>query len=456
MRLKLSEVADCLGAKAEMPEVVATGVAIDSRVVEPGDIFFCLPGERVDGHDFASRAVEKGAICVIAARELDLPGIPVIVVADVCDALGRLAAFWRTRTKAKVICVTGTAGKTTLKDLLAGILSVNHICSATAGNHNNQIGLPLTILATTGDEDLWLLEAGISHAGDMEYLASIARPDIAIILNAGTGHTDGLGREGVAWHKTRLLNYLTPGGMGIVNADYPELAREAEATGAKILWFGNSRADADFGPVWEAADGFAVKMSGVRESYRFGNPAVWAAETVLAAVSGARALGIGPEQIQAGFDSAVVPERRFSVTDYPGFTIIDDSYNANPLSMRRSLMAAARLAEEGSQKLIVVLGEMGELGESARSSHEEIGKLLASIKPAAVYWKGGWADAVREHCKSPFYELGKPEDFEAVLRNMPSGARPVILFKGSRMNRLEDYLDRLAESVTRSRRQGVL
>ncbi|MDE7065497.1 MAG: UDP-N-acetylmuramoylalanyl-D-glutamyl-2, 6-diaminopimelate--D-alanyl-D-alanine ligase, partial [Desulfovibrionaceae bacterium] len=179
---------------------MVTGVARDNRDIVPGDLFVCIPGERVDGHDFAMAAVQAGAAAVLARRELPEvpPSVPVLRVDDTVKALGRLAAAWRMRTRAKVVGITGTAGKTTVKEVLAQVLSVQGPTERTAKNHNNQIGLPLSILNAAEDAAFWVMEAGISHAQDMEELAPVLRPDIGLVLNAGAGHTAGLGGRGVA------------------------------------------------------------------------------------------------------------------------------------------------------------------------------------------------------------------------------------------------------------------
>ena len=234
MRVSIAEIGAALdiAAFAEKTGEVC-GVVTDSRKAGPGSLFVCVPGERVDGHDFAAAAVERGAVALLAQRPLSVPDgggeVPVFVVPDSVEGLGQLARWWRDRTSALVTGVTGTAGKTTVKEVLAQVLSVRGKTARNALNLNNQIGMPLSMLAADGDEAFWVMEAGISHEGDMEALGAILRPDLALILNVGAGHTAGLGKKGVAWHKTRLLASLAGGGRALVSADYPDLAREARA-----------------------------------------------------------------------------------------------------------------------------------------------------------------------------------------------------------------------------------
>ena len=232
MRLSL----DCAAraANAALAEgfrnIPVTAVATDSRAAVPGSLFVCIPGERVDGHDFAESAADRGACAVLAQHPLPAfaekrPGVPVLLVEDSVKALGQVAHAWRRTFAGKVVGLTGTAGKTTVKEVLASVLSLAGKTAKTEMNHNNQIGMPMAMLAADGGERFWVMEAGISHAGDMDELGAVMEPDLAIVLNAGTGHTEGLGREGVAWHKTRLFTHLSPAGKAMASADYPELAR---------------------------------------------------------------------------------------------------------------------------------------------------------------------------------------------------------------------------------------
>ena len=203
---------------------MVTNIATDSRCVRAGSLFSCIRGERVDGHDFIHQAVYNGAVAIIAEKPVEACGVPVLLVPDTIRALGQLAQLWRTRTKATVIGITGTAGKTTVKECVGGILARVGKIAKTPMNHNNQLGLACSILNTDGDETWWVMEVGISRPGDMAELGSMLRPDLALILNAGPGHAEGLSKLGVARHKATLLEYLTPGGTALLSADYAELS----------------------------------------------------------------------------------------------------------------------------------------------------------------------------------------------------------------------------------------
>ena len=241
MRLDLAEIVRCLGCARDVKvtdgSVTVTSVVTDSREAVAGSLFVCIAGERVDGHDYAARAVEQGAVAVLASRPLEGLSVPVLLVQDTVRALGAVAALWRGKSSARVVGITGSAGKTTVKELLAHVLSRRGKTACNALNLNNQVGMPLCMLKTDGDEDFWVFEAGISHEGDMDELGAILQPDLALILNVGAAHTEGLGERGVAWHKSRLLAHLAPEGQALVSADYDDLVREARAVFGDVLFF---------------------------------------------------------------------------------------------------------------------------------------------------------------------------------------------------------------------------
>lgn len=455
--MTISEMAAVLGLDARelagREDRVLTSAVTDSREARPGALFVCVPGARVDGHDFAVSAVERGAGGVLASRPLpDVTalGVPVLVVPDTVRALGRLASHWRDRTSARVVCVTGTAGKTTLKETLAAVLAVHGKTARTPLNHNNQIGMPCAVLDTDGDEAFWVMEAGISHEGDMDELASILRPDLALILNVGPGHTEGLGGRGVAWHKTRLLTHLAPGGAALVSADYADLVAEARATGARPLFFSAAGAEASYtGAMIDGGSG-RCRLELAGETFEAETPfrGAFGAENAVAAAAAAHLLGLEAAEICRGLAAVTLPPQRCVHKRLGPWRVIDDTYNANPLSMRRMLEAAAAEAARAGLPLVAVLGEMGELGAESGQHHEELGRLLGRLDVAAVFWKGGHGadvkaglDAVPHTAGDRWTPVTGPEDFLRAW--VKQGERPgggVLLFKGSRANRLEALL----------------
>lgn len=474
MRLTYNEIAAHLGLRALESDLALTVAVTDSREAAPGALFVCIPGSRVDGHDFVPAAVALGASAVLASRPLPGTGVPVLLVEDTVKALGRIAALWRDKTSAKVVGVTGTAGKTTLKEVLAQVLSVRGKTAKNALNNNNQIGMPRAMLATDGDENFWVMEAGISHEGDMEELSSVLRPDIGVILNVGAGHTEGLGKKGVAWHKSRLLTNLAPGGIGLVCADYPELVRDARATGAELHFFsatgraveyrasyaGPAPAAADAAPAAADAPDAPDDRRGLYHLWLDGTRCVvtapfrgeYGAENVVAVAAVAHHLGLSNAEIAQGLTQSSLPVQRFNQTRVGQWLLIDDTYNANPLSMRRMLDAAAERA--AGRLFVPVLGEMLELGSQAAEEHEALGRHLADLKPSAIFWKGGHGEDIRAGLTrggytGPWFEVYDAAAFASEWGQLAQGAFAahktggVALFKGSRGNRLECLLQTL-------------
>ena len=481
MRLTYNEIAAHLGLSALEGDIVLTVAVTDSREAAPGALFVCIPGSRVDGHEFVSAAVALGASAVLASKPLPLAGVPVLLVEDTVKALGKVAALWRDKTRAKVVGVTGTAGKTTLKEVLAQVLAVRGKTAKNALNNNNQIGMPRAMLATDGDEDFWVMEAGISHEGDMEELSSVLRPDLGVILNVGAGHTEGLGKKGVAWHKSRLLTNLAPGGIGLVCADYPDLVRDARATGAELHFFSATGRAVEYrasyagpAPATPAAESAApaattptaadapddrrglyhLWLDGARCVVTAPFTGEYGAENVVAVAAVAHQLGLSKAEIAQGLAQSNLPVQRFNQTRLGQWLLIDDTYNANPLSMRRMLDAAAERA--AGRLFVPVLGEMLELGSQAAEEHEALGRHLADLKPAAIFWKGGHGEDIRAGLTrggytGPWFEVYDAAAFASEWAQLAQGAFAgnktggVMLFKGSRGNRLECLLQTLTE-----------
>lgn len=459
MRLTFDTLAEHLGSPLRKKGLILTGVVTDSRKASPGDLFVCIPGKRVDGHNFAHAAAERGATALLASRDIPELEIPVLRVEDTVKSLGAIAALWRAKTTARVIGVTGTAGKTTLKDVLAQVLSVRGKTIKSPLNNNNQIGLPCAMLAAAGDEAFWVMEAGISHAGDMDELASLLRPDVAIILNVGAGHTEGLGDRGVAWHKTRMLKYLSQDGMGLICADYPDLVHAAKDTGVPIQFF--SARDAGVAYYAAYVGVFPDERGRGRYRLRYEDTEYevsapfqgqYGAEHLAAIAACAHLLGLEREDIVRGLAQASLPEQRFRELRKGKWLYIDDTYNANPLSMRCMLDAAAERA--AGRPLIVVLGEMRELGRQSTAEHRTLGQHLARLHPEAVFWKGGQGDAVHSGLMSGDYGgLWLPVEDEAHFARMwekyfastPCGG--LVLFKGSRGNHMEYLLATLTQDT---------
>ncbi|MDR1489306.1 MAG: UDP-N-acetylmuramoyl-tripeptide--D-alanyl-D-alanine ligase [Desulfovibrio sp.] len=475
MRLNLKEAAAGMGCEAVMPYgqdfapapwagLIPSGAAVDSRLVKAGDIFFCLKGKNADGHAFALDAVSAGACAVVAqhdpfaAREkpagYDTGLLPVFLTPDVETALMRLAACHRQSASARVAGITGTAGKTSVKDGLFSALEKSGRTERSRGNFNNQVGLPLSLLNAPADARFWVMEAGISRTGDMEALADILRPDLALILNVGDGHLEGLGEGGVAAQKCLLLDYIRPGGTAVVSCDYPELRRECAARGpafadnnitCRTFSIKDPKAFcfAEYlGAAGPARGRYRVRIAGDEEEMDAPFAGAYGAENAAAVAAAAVCLGIGLAGVKSGLNRALPPPGRFTLEQHGAFALIDDSYNSNPLSAKRMLCAAADVAREAGLPLVLVLGEMLELGAKSASAHERLGELAAAAEPELIFWKGGQEESLRRGLQKGGYggnmqplRTGCGSD-RAQWDALPPGA--VILFKGSRACRLDE------------------
>lgn len=457
--MSLSQAASAMNAYGDLgPDArrVLIGAATDSRLVRPGQVFFCIPGTRFDGHEFADKAAEAGAAAIVASRPVKVSAaVPVLMVPDTLAALGALAGYWRDKCAAGLIAVTGSAGKTTVKDMLASVMARAGKTAKSYKNFNNQIGLPLSILKTDGDEEYLVMEAGISRRGDMDELGEILAPDLVVITNVGQAHLEGLGTVAeAAEQKTRLLAHLRPGGKGLVCVDYPELWDRARAVLPGVIGFTAKDADAPYkcrylGPREEKGE-YELDLGG--EVCRILLP--WRgrhfAENLIAVASAAREMGATRDMIREGVLSARLPEGRFECRDIGGWRIVDDSYNANPLSMVCALDGVVEMTDAGA--MVLVLGDMAELGEAAAAAHEDLGKSIARTPCRVVFYHGVHADDVQRGLESAGWagvlvRVNGPENFITAFKNM--GLEPgVVLFKGSRVNKLEEYADRLKQELT--------
>ena len=375
--MRLSAVALWTRGRLQGADVGVTGFSIDTRTLKAGDLFVALPGEHVDAHDFVAAAAARGAVAALVTRPVDAP-IPQVIVDDTQLALGDLASAVRAQSNVRVVGITGSNGKTTVKTLVASILSRHGRTHVNAGNFNNEIGMPLTLLAMPSDTQYAVLEMGAGKPGDIDYLAAIARPDIGLVNSIAPAHLERMGTiEGVAETKGALYRSLPADGVAIINADDERFAGFfANLAGTRrILRYGlNHRADVGADIVEERIDGthFVLSTPHGDGDVRLPLAGRHNVANALAAAAVALALDVPMDVIVEGLEQVPNVAGRLNLQPMPGnWTLIDDSYNANPGSAAAAIdtLALAR----GERWL--VLGDMAELGPDAMKLHAGIGLL---------------------------------------------------------------------------------
>ncbi|MFF4544252.1 UDP-N-acetylmuramoyl-tripeptide--D-alanyl-D-alanine ligase [Streptomyces sp. NPDC001435] len=456
--LSLAEIAAVVGGQTHDipdPSVQVTGPVVrDSREVVPGSLFVAFAGERVDGHDFAAAVVEAGAVAVLATRPV---GVPAIVVDDVQSALGALARHVVGRLGATLVALTGSAGKTSTKDLVAQVLRSKAPTVFTPGSLNNEIGLPLTALSATEETKFLVLEMGARGLGHIRYLTELTPPRIGLVLNVGTAHIGEFGgREQIARTKGELVEALPEDGAAILNADDPLVRAMASRTKAKVILFGES-AEADV-----RAENVRLTDSG-QPSFRLHTPSGASDVTMrlygehhvsnaLAAAAVAHELGLSAEEIATALSEAGTLSRwRMEVTERPdGVTIVNDAYNANPESMRAALRALAAMGK--GRRTWAVLGKMAELGDEALAEHDAVGRLAVRLNVSKLVAVGdreaSWLQLGAYNEGSWGEESVHVSDAQAAVDLLRSELRPgdVVLVKASRSVGLESVAQALLES----------
>jgi UDP-N-acetylmuramoyl-tripeptide--D-alanyl-D-alanine ligase len=435
MTMQLSEAARVLAGSFTGSDNKFTGVSTDTRQLQPGALFFALQGPNFDGHGFIETARAQGAVAAAVAHPCE-SALPQIEVADTRLALGSLSAHWRRQFTLPVVGITGSNGKTTVRAMTAAILSQCGDTLATQGNLNNDIGLPLTLARLGADDRFAVLEMGANHPGEIDYLAGLAQPTIAIVTNAGPAHLEGFGDlQGVARAKGELFARLGKDGVAVINADdtFAPLWRELAAH-CRIVEFGLQGADVTAD--WQGdASGSDVQLYAAAGNIEFhlALPGRHNVMNALAASAAALAAGAGLDAVKAGLETLSQVAGRFNVHSLPGdITLIDDSYNANPESLQVALDVLAQA--QGDSWL--VLGDMGELGADAAALHSAAGRNAREAGVSRLYGLGELAQLAVKAFDGPGGAYATMDELLAVLQRQLSGPLH-ILVKGSRRMRME-------------------
>jgi UDP-N-acetylmuramoyl-tripeptide--D-alanyl-D-alanine ligase len=420
-----------------------TNVCTDSRALKPGDLFIAIRGEKFDGHDFVSEAARIGAAGAIVEKAP--AGLPpsfcVIAVADTIRALQALAAGYRASLPLKAVCVTGSNGKTSTKDLTAAVLGQRLSITKTAGNLNNHIGLPLTLLRAARAHDAGVFEIGMNHPGEIAPLAAIARPDMAIVTNIGVAHIEFMGtREAIAREKGMLAEAVGDHGTVILNADddfTPSLARR---TRARVVTAGLQNGDVRATDLEQFSEGmkFRLHATGRCVEAELPVPGEHMVRNALLASAAGIVFGLTLEECTRGMRDLQLTAGRLTQKTVAGIGILDDTYNANPDSMCAAIVTLARMPVRGRR--IAVLGRMGELGHESERGHRRVGEVAGRERIPCVITVGDEARWIAESAEAggvpTVIRAASTEDAARTLRDF---AKPgdMVLVKGSRSARLE-------------------
>ncbi|MEA4816025.1 MAG: UDP-N-acetylmuramoyl-tripeptide--D-alanyl-D-alanine ligase [Lachnospiraceae bacterium] len=449
MPLSIKEIVEAVcGVCENIPEPgFITGVSTDSRKIKEGDLFIPLIGEKFDGHEYVGSALLNGAAFALSQRKLPFDR-GVIFVEDTKKALLDLAMYYRSLFNVKAVGITGSVGKTTTKEMVASVLSKKYNVLKNEGNFNNEIGLPLTVFNLGKEHDVVVLEMGMNHYNEIHNLAYVARPDIGVITNIGVSHIENLGsREGILKAKSEMTDFMDEGSSLVLNSDDDILTAGSFKPGIKKYWYGISNKSGIY-----AKDIKPCGLSGISAVVCFSDgsekevlipvPGRHMVYNALAAAKTGELLGLSPDEIIEGISGFKSQKMRMDIIHAQnGINIINDSYNANPVSMK----AALDVLSEVSGLRIAVMGDMFELGEESRTMHYDTGKYAAECGIDIIVAIGAFAEMIY---KGAVENGGKAYYFRTIedfLRESKDIVKPqmTVLVKASRAMGFEEIANRL-------------
>ncbi len=448
-KLTLQEIAGAVGGEmAAGFDTEILSVSTDTRKIEPGSLFIPIKGERFDGHDFIEKALRLGAAAVLSERPVDC-GPGAVYVPDTRTAYLRLAGWYRRRFPVSVVGVTGSVGKTTTKEMIAAVLDSKYRTLKTEGNHNNEIGLPATLLELDSSYQMAVIEMGMSHFGEISRLSQCAAPNIGVITNIGVSHIENLGsREGILRAKLEILDGMERQAPLVLNADNDLLGRAAEELDREVLYYGIENEIAEI----RAVDIIEQKLSTEFDIVYYGKrihaklPAIGRHNVynALAAFGVGLSMEIEPGKMAAALGTYIPSGMRQRIVGSHGMTLIEDCYNASPDSMRAAIGVLAGM--ECGGRRIAVLADMLELGEISGKAHREVGKLAAESGLDLLLCYGESAaeiaEAARANGLTDTYHFQTKEALAKELRRQTQPG-DCILFKGSRGMKLEEVIEKL-------------
>ena len=446
-----------IGTEAEKKTEVL-GVVIDSRQVESGYLFVAIPGEKVDGHKFIPDVFAKGAAAVLSEQQLEDPAGPYILVESTTKALRDLAEYYRKSLDIKVVGITGSVGKTSTKEMIASVLSEKYRVLKTEGNYNNEIGLPLTIFKIRAEHEVAVLEMGISEFGEMHRLATMANPDICVITNIGLCHLENLKtRDGILKAKTESFAHLKKDGIAILNGDDDKLSTIRQVGDKEPVFYGMEekmeyREDAKKSVYATGVENLGLYGMQARihtpegeRDVRIPIPGEHNVYNALAATAVGLSLGLSLDQISSGILKAKTIGGRTNLLNTGSMTVIDDCYNANPVSMKASL----DVLRDAKARKVAILGDMGELGENEEQMHAEVGDHAAKNKIDLLICTGKISSHMAEAAMANggCGEVLQVPTMEALLTCLPSliQSGDTVLVKASHFMHFETVVEKLCQ-----------
>ena len=441
--MRLADIARALDARPPEMDAVLTGVSTDTRSLTAGDLFVALEGDNFDGHDYLTKAQARGAAAALVGHAVAGVTLPQIIVEDTRIAFGRIAWLWRSRFNLPTIALTGSNGKTTVKEMLRGILAAHtgnaDEVLATEGNLNNDIGVPRMLLRLRAQHRYAVFEMGMNHLGEIDYLTRLVEPDVAMVIMAGTAHIGELGsREAIAQAKGEIYGALKPDGTAVVNMHdrFGNFWRD-NVQGHRVIGFGIAPEDDVVGTL--GPDTLDIAWRGSQISVRLQVPGEHNQTNALAAAAAACALDIPLETIQRGLEKFSAVEGRLrTFTGHNSATIIDDTYNANPDSVK----AAIRVLAAKKPPRFLVLGDMGELGAGGAAMHHEVGVYARQAGIEKVFALGELSRETVAAFGVEAAHFGTADDLVSSLQPL-LGPQATVLVKGSRFMKMERVVEKL-------------
>ena len=448
--LPLSQIAQLAGGSISSGDqtVVVNKVSTDSRTLKPRELFVALRGQNFDGHNFVESAAQIGAAGAIVESTWngEIPkNFALIRTKDSLQAYQDLAANYRKSLTLKVVAITGSNGKTSTKDFTAAVLAHRFRVTKTEGNFNNHVGLPRTILEATSGDEIAVWEIGMNHPGEIATLAKVAAPDVAIITNIGLAHIEFMAsREKIAEEKGALAEAVGTEGTVILNADDPFTKSIATRARGKLILTGTTSGSIRAGEITQSGTGtdFTILEGAHRCRAQLSVPGLHMVQNALLAVAAGRVFGLSLEECAAGLVAAPLTKARSQIKDIGGVQFLDDSYNANPDSMKAALRTLVELDADG--KRIAVLGEMRELGDQSERGHREVGETAAALKIDQLIAIGDVAATIANAAKHAGLRktalVNSTSEAAELLREIASPG-DLILIKGSRAARTEEVIE---------------